>query len=183
MDTASSLPRRIFLQQPTQNKQEGLPKIFTLQNSISTVKAQAGMRTMAMWLSPQTIRIDSFSKLNLFVLLVSFQQICLSRLQPLANRATLQLLTHRISGFKSYTWKVRSTYLNSNTVWVNYKYKGQIHYWPICNKHVPGLVVMGDDSCLRGRGFKSWHHILDVLDIFSLWFVVKIVLFVWKDQK
>ena len=99
MDTASSLPRRIFLQQPTQNKQEGLPKIFTLQNSISTVKALAGMRTMAMWL----IRIDSISKLNLFVLLVSFQQICLSRLQPLANRATLQLLTHRISGFKSYT--------------------------------------------------------------------------------
>ena len=75
MDTASSLPRRIFLQQPTQNKQEGLPKIFTLQNSISTVKALAGMRTMAMWLGPQTIRIDSISKLNLFVLLVSFQQI------------------------------------------------------------------------------------------------------------
>ena len=25
----------------------------------------------------------------------------------------------------------------------------------------PGLVVMGDDSCSNGRGFKSRHHILD----------------------
>ena len=25
----------------------------------------------------------------------------------------------------------------------------------------PGLVVMGDDSCLKGRGFESWRHILD----------------------
>ena len=24
----------------------------------------------------------------------------------------------------------------------------------------PGLVVMGGDSCSRGRGFKSQHHIL-----------------------
>ena len=43
----------------------------------------------------------------------------------------------------------------------------------------PGLVVMGDDSSLKGRGFKSWHHILDWH--FSHWFVLKIVLFVWKD--
>ena len=25
----------------------------------------------------------------------------------------------------------------------------------------PGLVVMGDNSCLRGCGFESWHCILD----------------------
>ena len=25
----------------------------------------------------------------------------------------------------------------------------------------PGLVVMGDDSCLKGCGFKSRHRILD----------------------
>ena len=24
-----------------------------------------------------------------------------------------------------------------------------------------GLVVMGDDSCLKGRGFESWHCVLD----------------------
>ena len=31
-----------------------------------------------------------------------------------------------------------------------------------------GLVVMGDDSCSRGRGFESWHRILDVHDIFHI---------------
>ena len=45
----------------------------------------------------------------------------------------------------------------------------------------PGLVVMGDGTCLRGRGFESRRHILD--GHFSHWFVVKFVLFVWKDQK
>ena len=28
-------------------------------------------------------------------------------------------------------------------------------------EHDPGLVVMGGDSCSKGRGFKSWHCILD----------------------
>ena len=46
----------------------------------------------------------------------------------------------------------------------------------------PGLVVMGGDSRSKGRGFKSWRQILDGHDIFSHWFVVKIVLFVWKDR-
>ena len=32
---------------------------------------------------------------------------------------------------------------------------------------IPGLVVMGDDSCSRGHGFKTQHHILDGNDIFS----------------
>ena len=32
----------------------------------------------------------------------------------------------------------------------------------------PGLVVMGDNSCLRGCGFKSRRHILDGHDIFNL---------------
>ena len=31
-----------------------------------------------------------------------------------------------------------------------------------------GLVVMGDDSCLRGDGFESRHHILDGHDIFHI---------------
>ena len=31
-----------------------------------------------------------------------------------------------------------------------------------------GLVVMGDDSWSKGRGFKSWRSILDGIDIFSL---------------
>ena len=47
----------------------------------------------------------------------------------------------------------------------------------------PGLVVMGDDSSLRVHGFKSWRRILDGRGIFSHWFVVKSVLFVWKDRK
>ena len=25
----------------------------------------------------------------------------------------------------------------------------------------PGLVVMGEDSCSKGREFESWHSILD----------------------
>ena len=28
-------------------------------------------------------------------------------------------------------------------------------------KQRPGLVVMGGDSCSKGRGFESLHHILD----------------------
>ena len=47
----------------------------------------------------------------------------------------------------------------------------------------PGLVVMGDSSCSWGCEFESWDHLLDGHDIFSHWFAVKIVLFVWKDQK
>ena len=31
----------------------------------------------------------------------------------------------------------------------------------------PSLVVMGDDSWSSGRGFESWHSILDRRDIFS----------------
>ena len=33
----------------------------------------------------------------------------------------------------------------------------------------PGLVVMGDNSWSRGRGFESRHCILDGIDIFSHW--------------
>ena len=40
----------------------------------------------------------------------------------------------------------------------------------------PGLVVMGGDSCSKGRGFKFQHRILD--GHFSHLFVVKIVMFV-----
>ena len=45
----------------------------------------------------------------------------------------------------------------------------------------PGLVVMDDNSCLKGHGFESQRHILD--GHFSHWFAVKIVLFVWKDRR
>ena len=38
----------------------------------------------------------------------------------------------------------------------------------------PGLMVMGGDSCSKGRGFESRHHILD--GHFSHLFVVKIVM-------
>ena len=44
----------------------------------------------------------------------------------------------------------------------------------------PGLVVMGGDSCYESRGFESQHCILD--GHFSHLFVVKIVMFVWKDE-
>ena len=33
----------------------------------------------------------------------------------------------------------------------------------------PGLVVRGDDSCLRGRGFESQCFILDGFDIFRIY--------------
>ena len=29
-------------------------------------------------------------------------------------------------------------------------------------------MVMGDNSCSRGRGFESWHHIPDGRDIFHI---------------
>ena len=52
---------------------------------------------------------------------------------------------------------------------VNYDRRGFI-------KLATGLVVMGDDSYLRGRGFESQSRTLD--GHFSHWFVVKMVLFV-----
>ena len=42
----------------------------------------------------------------------------------------------------------------------------------------PGLVIMGGDSCSRGRKFKSQPHILDGHNIFSHKFAVRIVMFV-----
>ena len=45
----------------------------------------------------------------------------------------------------------------------------------------PGLVVMGGNSRPRSCGFKSRHRILD--RHFSHLFVIKIVMFVWKDRK
>ena len=44
----------------------------------------------------------------------------------------------------------------------------------------PGLVVMGGDSCSKGREFESGHHIMD--GHFSHLFVVKIVMFVWRNE-
>ena len=45
---------------------------------------------------------------------------------------------------------------------------------------IPGLLVMGGDSCTEGRGFKSLHHILD--GHFSHIFVVKIVILFEKTK-
>ena len=45
-----------------------------------------------------------------------------------------------------------------------------------CSRVSPGLVVMGEDSHLRGRGFESQHQILD--GPFSHYINVKIVMFV-----
>ena len=43
-------------------------------------------------------------------------------------------------------------------------------------------MAMGDDSCLKGRGFESLHRILDGhLDIFFL-ICCKIVLFLYKTE-
>ena len=39
---------------------------------------------------------------------------------------------------------------------------------------------MGGDSCSKGCGFESQHHLLD--GHFSHLFIVKIVMFVWKDE-
>ena len=46
-----------------------------------------------------------------------------------------------------------------------------------------GLVVLGGDSCSKGCGLESRRRILDGHEIFSHWFVVNIVLFVWKRPK
>ena len=46
----------------------------------------------------------------------------------------------------------------------------------------PGLVVMGGGLCSIGHGFESRRHILDRHNIFSHIFVVRIVMFVWKDD-
>ena len=55
------------------------------------------------------------------------------------------------------------------------------------NLHVkggsPGLVVMGGYSRSEGRGFESQRHLLAGHDIFSHWFVVKIVVFFWGGPK
>ena len=40
---------------------------------------------------------------------------------------------------------------------------------------IPGLVVMGDNSCLKGCGFESQHHILDEHDIFCIDFCKKCI--------
>ena len=57
---------------------------------------------------------------------------------------------------------------------VNLNYRYQLDGSPV-------IVVMGDDSCLRGCGFEFLRHILDGIDIFSHFFV-KIVLFFEKTE-
>ena len=36
-------------------------------------------------------------------------------------------------------------------------YANKLGFWG----GIPGLLVMGDDSCSRGRGFECWRRILD----------------------
>ena len=44
----------------------------------------------------------------------------------------------------------------------------------------PGLMLMEDNSCLRGCEFESWCHILDRDNTFPHWLVVTIILFDFK---
>ena len=54
---------------------------------------------------------------------------------------------------------------------------GSFHWSnPGSEKIKAGLVARGGDSCSEGRGFESWHSILDGHDIFHIYFVVKNVL-------
>ena len=46
----------------------------------------------------------------------------------------------------------------------------------------PGQVAMGGDSCSEGCGFESQRRILDGLNIYSHILVVRIVMFVRKDE-
>ena len=46
----------------------------------------------------------------------------------------------------------------------------------------PGLVVMGDNSCLKGRGFESRHRVLDG-HIFTLICCKHCILFVKTENK
>ena len=50
-----------------------------------------------------------------------------------------------------------------------------------CVGGIPGLVVMGGDSCAKGCEFKSWHHILDG-HFFTYLFVVKFVMLFEKTK-
>ena len=65
--------------------------------------------------------------------------------------------------------------------WVVHFHLNSIYKCVIEGRESPGLVAMGDDSCSKGSGFESWRRIL--AGHFSHWFVVKILLFVWKDWK
>ena len=47
----------------------------------------------------------------------------------------------------------------------------------------PGLVAMGNGSCLRGCGLESRRRILDGHDIFSYYFVVKLYCLFEKTEK
>ena len=47
--------------------------------------------------------------------------------------------------------------------------------------NIPGLVVMGGDSCSEGRGFESQHRILD--GHYQILFVVKIVMLFEKEEE
>ena len=43
-------------------------------------------------------------------------------------------------------------------------------------------MVTGGDSCSKGHGFKSRRRILDGNKKISHVFVVRIVMFIWKDE-
>ena len=74
-----------------------------------------------------------------------------------------------------YMWIPYLLFIQSLTFYIplflhNFFQVGQTFFRMRC---CPGLVVMGDTSCLRDCWFKSQHRILDGLDIFSHWFVCK----------
>ena len=59
--------------------------------------------------------------------------------------------------------------------WMNWKSRLTLY----CDGS-PRLVVMGGDSCPEGCGFESQHR--NWMDILSLIFVVKIVMFEWRNE-
>ena len=105
------------------------------------------------------------------------QKLLISTPLPLTPNVALSTRVADV-GSKVYQliWFTRNTYTYYGAVTMPCKEFGR-------RGGSPGLVVMGGDACSKGRGFKSRCRILDGHDIFSHWFVVKIVLFVRKRPK
>ena len=76
------------------------------------------------------------------------------------------------------------TWYRSISVWLtNFSFK---YHFSAANSTLigrdPYLVVMVGDLCWEGHGFESRRRILDGHNIFSHILVVRIVMFVWKDE-
>ena len=96
------------------------------------------------------------------------------------NKSLCKSVTPTITYLKNrnHTYK-QSTHGDPQTSTKKISFKMEISFW---FGRSPGLVVTGDNSCLRGHGFEFRHCTLDGHDIDWHWFVVKIVLFVEKSE-